>query len=190
MKMNTPDLAMFIDNFHKAAKICPHWMKILTMKATSSSSSNPKKKKPIYLPYDYKKVQTNKVISYDFTRNNDNLDFVSQTIYNAIASTMAPSFRTELSLFRKEIDGQGPCLLYYVLSCLTERREKVHNETSATMNDLGTFFSDHNYNFPKICSHLYTILATYQEHGGSVHLSYTQIINTLGAVYVSAKKKN
>ena len=51
------------------------------------------------------------------------MDFASQILCNAMAATMAPIFCIELSLYRKEINGQGPCLLHYVLMLLTEVRK-------------------------------------------------------------------
>ena len=62
------------------------------------------------------------------------MDFASQILYNAMAATMAPIFCIELNLYRKEINGQGPCLLHYVFMW-----EKVHSDTSKQMNNLDSF---------------------------------------------------
>ena len=89
----------------------------MTMKANNSSAStnNNNNKAKSYIPINYKKISKSKVGSVDFTlRGDPDMDFASQILYNAMAATMAPIFCIELNLYRKEINGQGPCLLHYV----------------------------------------------------------------------------
>ena len=118
------DVDTFKTAFEQSVDRRKDWHRIMTVKVPDPNAKSNKKKVSYSILHHYRKIDKKVVVKTNF-HTTKSMKSASVSMYDALCASMNYKFRLEMKLHEDSIANQGPRLLWFLLTRLSLRADKV-----------------------------------------------------------------
>ena len=183
------ELATLCEAMERCLETRSNRRRLLIIRVTIRLSEENDSKKETTVPksilLDFREIPLLALAKTNFHRS-ESLHDASQSLFEALTSSMTSRFRGEMRFYKDKTLNQGPKLLYLILRKLTQKDSRIVADLQLEIPSFEATFKEPWYDMNLVCPSVFERLQQYKCAGGNPETHYNVICTALISMYCDA----